>query len=161
MPRALPGGPLTVPGPGDMLRHMSRAARIARFARTWSPALLLGALYLQLVLPHGHDLAALIPDPDGSSRHAHHGHGPEGHPHREDAGAGQHHHELSAHSDTHHTGRQDRHGDEAPPPPALLIPAAAVIPAPDVDAASAPRREPPPPTAPRPTPAVRGPPAVA
>lgn len=144
-----------------MLPRMNRRAGIIGFVRDWSPALLLGVLYLHAMLPHGHDVAAPLPAAEPTGHHAHHGHGPQEHSHGEDAGSDQHHHELSAHSDTHHTGRQDRDDGVAPPPVLALAPAV-LLPAPPTETrVAAPGREPPPSAFPLPAAAVRGPPATA
>lgn len=136
---------------------MQRIARITRSLRGWSPALVLGVLYLHLVLPHAHDRA--VPAAVPASQHAHHGHGPENHAHEDDAG--EHHHGLSVHSDSHHLSRQDQAAEVAPPPILTCLPPAAAVAAEMTAFLLVPVREPPPSFRPLPALAGRGPPAAA
>jgi hypothetical protein len=136
---------------------MQRIARIFRSPRGWSPALVLGVLYLHLVLPHAHDRT--VPAAAPAAQHAHHGHGPQDHAHKDDAG--EHHHGLSAHSDSHHLSRQDQEVEVAPSPILTFRPPAPAATAEMTAFLFAPGREPPPCFRPLPALAGRGPPAAA
>lgn len=122
-----------------------------------TPVLVLGVLYLQLVLPHAHDLPAPTVLP--ASQHAHHGHGPEDHAHDDDAG--EHHHGLSAHSDSHHLSRQDPAVETSSAPATVCLPPAPAVTVALTTCLPTSGREPPPCYRPLPALAGRGPPPAA